>query len=310
MLSEPSTPDASSLLLAYNRAMNTTDANTILHADLLRLAKVGDFGGASLIVSQNEIPAKICSQALEMAASEGHAPCVSLLAPLSFPHAIATCLLLAVKNARPECVKILAAASNAQSLYHALLSAASLGQVECVKLLILVAPLEPSGRWSPLLRAAASGHAECVKLLIPLFDPKADMSIVLRWAASSGHAECVKLLIPVSEPKVSDALRLAASRGHAECLKLLIPVSDPLIERDGILSQSLAAGHANTTAILLDCEPRLIEAVNLFESLSEAQASGHFELAELLSSIIDRQILTETVPEGCQGPSLSLGVRL
>lgn len=180
---------------------------------------------------------------------------------------------------------------------EALRMAAYHGHAECVRLLIPVSDPHSLGSWA-LIAAAANGHADCVELLIPVSNPEFKNSHPLRLAARNGRAECVTLLIPVSDPLADDchALRSAAEHGRAECARLLLPVSRPLVEIDGILPLSLAAGHADVVAILLECEPRLLHGVNVFAERAHARARGHLSIDALLSSIIDAQALSSIAP--------------
>lgn len=175
----------------------------------------------------------------------------------------------------------------------ALRMAAYHGHAECVRLLIPVSEPHSMDSWA-LAFAAANGFAECVRLLIPVTNPGVEDCRALRCAAKAGRSECVKLLIPVSDPLADDcqALRWAAENGRVECARLLLPVSGPLVEIDGILPLSLAAGHADVVAILLECEPRLLHGINLLAERSSARARGLPELDALLSSIIDAQALS------------------
>jgi len=143
-------------------------------------------------------------------------------------------LRLAAENGHLEIVKLLIPVSDPKALdSNALRCAATKGHLEIVKLLIPMS--DPKSLDSNALRwAAANGHLEIVKLLIPVSDPKAGGSYALQLAATKGHLEIVKLLIPVSDPKAggSYALRLAAENGHLEIVKLLIPVSDPEVVKE------------------------------------------------------------------------------
>ena len=188
----------------------------------------------------------------------------------------------------------------------ALWEAAHNGHAGCVSLLIPVS--DPKANNSEALREAAlNGHAECVKLLIPFSDPKAHNSQALRRAARSGHAECVKLLIPVSDPKAAGslALRWAANNGRLECAKLLLPASAPLIELAGVLTDVLGSGHAKVLGIMLAHEPRLLEWIDLAESLYAASAQGHSELEYFLRSIIDQRSIVEHLdaPKALNAPA-------
>lgn len=189
----------------------------------------------------------------------------------------------------------------------ALRIAAEQGHSECVEVLIPVS--DPMAKDSLALRVAACyGHAECVKLLIPVSAPKANDSNALHLAARSGQVDCVRLLLPVSDPKVLNCnpLRLAASNGHVECFLLLMQASSPLIEINGILREALDTGQAGILSIILAHEPRLLAEIDLAATLADSVAEDHSELAALLKSIIEQQVLDTHLspsPEATQKPS-------
>lgn len=166
--------------------------------------------------------------------------------------------------------------------------------------------------------SAANGRAQCVKLLIPLSDPTADESVALFEAARNGHADCVKLLIPVSDHTVygASAFYAAAENGHAECARLLTPSSRLRIADSRALCEaSILQGNPDVLAIMLAHDQRLLNGSilngqDLSVHLDSALGKGHAGLASLLSSIIERQALSKTVPIADIKRSLRLGARL
>lgn len=107
-----------------------------------------------------------------------------------------------------------------------LTTAALLGRTEMVSTLIPFASQEIATK--ALGEAVRKGHVEATKLLIPVSDPKANNSEVLRTAALLEHKQIVELLIPVSDPKAleSAALFWAINKRNKDLIDLLIPVSD------------------------------------------------------------------------------------
>lgn len=191
------------------------------------------------------------------------------------------------------------AAKNSRALQYA----AEDGHQDCVRLLIPIS--DPKARFSHALRwASRNGHLECVKLLIPVSDPKAENSYALRWAATNGYVECVKTLMPVSNlaAKKSQALRACAFNGHEECVKFLLEH----VAHDGIYQafrEVLARGIAPIVAIFLDRVPRLASPADIPTWLSAARDAQHFELADLLFSIVERRALESSSPSSA--PNLS-----
>ena len=251
-----------------------------LQAELIHFSKEGDLAIVARILSTNRLSREQCSPALYEAADRGSADCVQLLIPFS----------------------------NTQA---GLRAAAGSGHGQCVSLLIPFS--NPQAGNSAALRLAASfGHVECVKLLMPFSNAEElQVSNALWFAAAHGHAECVSLLAPACEATSLklDALRHAAMGGHAECVRLLIHTAS-FAERKEILASALWGGDAALATVLLDADPRLLGEMNFRESLLHAQSLGHAVLAMLLSSIIEHEALSKTVPIGGPQPSPRLGMRL
>lgn len=139
------------------------------------------------------------------AAKTGNTEEVCRLIPLSDPKARdSQALKLAASNGHTECVKLLIPVSGISSEAlrwagsEALRWAAYYGHTQCVELLIPVCNPKADGSRA-LQWAAERGHTECVKLLIPTSDPKEDGSRALQMAARHGHTPCVELLCPVSD---------------------------------------------------------------------------------------------------------------
>lgn len=239
--------------------------------ELCEAAEKGDVGKVLELLAHGANPGSKDSLALGLAAASGSEECVKLLLPVS--------------DAKAE-----------ESL--ALRWAAENGHVECVKALLPVS--DPKARSSGALRwAAVKGRVECVRLLLPVSEVNARESLALRLAAEYGHMECVKLLIPESDPKAngSDALRRAASYGNSSCVRLLLATSQPLIEIEGLLDKVIEAGRAETAALLIEEEPRLLDGLNLSQCLALAIENEHGDLARFLSSIIDQREILGVVPD-------------
>jgi len=134
------------------------------------------------------------------ASKTGNSEEVRRLIPISDPKAQdSDALRLAAKNGHTECARLLIKVSSAFGM--ALCWAAHNGHADCVELLISVP--EPIDGLKALLWAAERGHAECVKLLIPISDPKKYYSRALQLAVRHGHTPCVELLYPVSDPLIA-----------------------------------------------------------------------------------------------------------
>ena len=233
--------------------------------ELVDAAEAGASAKVSALLAKGAAPMCDSSQALQLAAKNGHVECVKLLLPVSDPQA---------------------------DEWYALRAAAHAGHVECVRLLLPMS--DAKARDSQALRYAAHyGHVECVRMLLPASDAKAGESLALRLAALNGHAECVRLLLPVSDAKANDseALRWAARNGHAECVKLLLAHSLPLVDIGGVLREVMTAGHARVASRLIEEEPRLLDGMDLSKCLVVALENGQEDMAGLLSSIIDKREL-------------------
>ena len=253
---------------------------------LRRLAQTGDADGVAHLLAEKEMPTEACTSALVQAAERGHIDCVRLLIPFSGD-------------------------MGNDSIALALVRAAGDGHAECVEVLVPVCGAESIN--SALAIATRHGHADCVKLLISIPGPKVVFQQSLLYlAAAAGHVECVKLLIPVSDPMEKDSVALRSSiiNRHTQCAKLLIPVSGQLVEIPSLLSLALVAGQAEVVALLLESEPRLLDGVDLFEILSSARSTGNDDVAEFLSSVIDRDALSSAVPKDEARPSSFFGRRL
>ena len=318
----------------YNRLMmpqNTLDA-------LLLASMQGDAPSAARILSANAFARESCSEALALAARNGHAECVKLLIPVSDPkHGGSRALRRAARYGHHECVSLLIPVSDAHAERPSALSlAAEKGHVECVNLLIpeansqrrcslalalaaenghadcvkaLIAACDPKTGNSHALRlAAGNGHAECVRLLIPASDPKDNDSQALGWAAECGHAECVSLLIPVSDPKIANSRSLvwAAAHGRLECVKLLIPVSHSLLECPSAFHEAIDAGHPHVAALMISHEPALLALIDPAQCLAKASERKHGDLAAFFLSIIELEALTGQSPARPASPSARL----
>lgn len=159
-----------------------------------------------------------------------------------------------------------------------------------------------------LCAAALSGHADCVRLLISAISDEAAIVEAIYSAVCNNHAECLEILAASCAPSVdhSRALHLAAERGHAECARILIPLSQSLLGKKPIVDAALQSGCADTLALMLAREPRLLNGYNLSRRRSSAITQGHARLACLLSSIIDHEELSGVVSvDGSLPPSRS-----
>lgn len=236
----------------------------------------GDLDGMKKLLSKGANPNENESEALRLAAKNGHVECVRLLILFSDPKSASS---------------------------YALRWAARNGHAECVRLLIPVSNPEACGSM-PLCVAAEKGHAECVRLLIPVSNHPKDISDALSWAARYDRTECVKLLISAAaaNPAVDHlpAICWAIEYGSVESLMLLISnpailnACDPANARqiDSILSAAFNFGEARMLSLMLAQEPRLLDGLDLLANADIALAKGHSELSSLLRSIIDKQALS------------------
>jgi hypothetical protein len=117
---------------------------------------------------------------------------------------------VAALNGHVDCVRLLIPASDAKARQsYALRWAAHEGRRDCVELLIPAS--DPLARDSYALRMAAQhGHAECVKLLIEVSAPKARDSLALRWAGGGAWACAVREAVAAGERS------FGAGRGRIE----------------------------------------------------------------------------------------------
>lgn len=267
--------------LSTTPAMADRSINS-LNNQLVNCAAAGDLPGVASLLSQGADPQHEKSLALSMAARNGCHECAKLLIPVSNPADGFSALAMAASRGRLECVLLLLPFSDAKSDFS-----------------------------SALLLAVEAGYIECARALIPALSPNTDCSEALVFAAFYGLAEFVELLIPISDPKANDsrALRRAAIHGNDACVKLLLPVSAPLVEMLSFVGDVVDLGLASTFSIMIDHEPPLLSLLDLPALLGLAVANHHFELARLLSSLAERQSISEhltppTPPGGFTAPRL------
>lgn len=242
-----------------------------LDSQLATFARHGVFNTLSELLAQGANAKASDSEALSVAAANGHADCVEFLIPLSTPTA---------------------------RFSQALIGAASRGHADCVRLLIPVS--NPKARSSAALAAASkNGFAACVELLLPVSDPLAREGEALRAAILHNRIECAALLVPSSNAKDrrSWALRLAIQSRRVECAKLLIPASRDLSEDPLPAHMALGLGLCDIFAPMLAFNPRLAGAISLSEALGAAEAADHSELALFLRAAIE----SRSISEACLG---------
>lgn len=185
-----------------------------------------------------------------------------------------------------------------KNLNHSLALSASSGDLAAI-IELLGQGADPLFQNSQALCIAAMrGHAECVKLLAPISNAMASESRALVYAATHGHAECVALLIPFCSSKADNSIALlwAGGKDCLECFKLISPISEPLIGLTTVLCEAIDFGHADIVSFMLAQEPLLVGKLDLPAALSAATASGHSELAALISSIAEREALATHLP--------------
>ena len=169
---------------ACEMSLCSLGVNSALDEQLVEAAKNGDLHAVRQLLGEGTDPKAHDSQALRMAAKNGHPECVRLLIPVSDPKA-----------------------NDSWALYWA----AANGHTACVELLIPVSAPKATNSWA-LRLAAIHGHTDCVRLLIPVSDPKARNSWALRRATEKGYLDMVDVLFAVSEPQKALEILLADVR--------------------------------------------------------------------------------------------------
>ena len=133
-----------------------------LDEKLAHAAYMGSPAEMERLIAEGADPKADDSEALRLAARNGHLECVKLLIPHSDP------------------------ATNDSA---ALRWAANYGHLECVKLLIPYSDPKADGS-AALRRAAEEGHLECVRELIPYSDPEA----AIRHCFESGDTDAANVI--------------------------------------------------------------------------------------------------------------------
>ena len=162
-------------------------------------------------------------------------------------------LRLAAENGHVECAKLLLPVSDPKERdSQALRFAAHNGHAECVKLLLSVSDPRPEEsealRWA-LRWAATYGHVECVRMLLAVSGLLGEIDGLLEEVFYRGHAKVAAVLIG-EEPRLLDKINLsqclAAARenGHGNLASYLSAIIDQRelsgMDHDGLASRHVA----------------------------------------------------------------------
>lgn len=149
---------------------------------------------------------------------------------------------------------------------------------------------------SAVLMLAFRGNEEGLRLLLDNWGADSHEKS-LEAAAKNGHAGCVEALIPHCNPEQSRALRFAAQEGWPECVRLLASVGN-VREEPTPLFMAAHGGHAECAELLIPFSDLLAKDMHGFTAAGQARDRGHADVAAMIESAIEAQVLASLIPAG------------
>lgn len=256
-------------------------SSATLNQALYDAAQSGDAALLSSLLARGADAGHGMSMALRVAAHEGNAECVRLLAPISDAKCLSSqALSLAAAGGHAECVGILLPFSDAQgSYFKALANAACENHYECVGLLLAAGWDRDPFLSSICASSAASGHSESVAVLAAACSIEA-RQVALECAAEEGHASCVRMLLSEFDlaKDCVKAANKAARHGHFECCALFAAAC-PLSIARSMAATAASFGHEHVLVFLLSLPGLQMDGS---AALIAAATGGHLACAEAL----------------------------
>jgi len=268
---------------------------------------------------------------LILAAKNGHAECVSILAPISDANARTmisgwSALGEAIRAGKDDCAKILLpltdlAARQADDGMTLLMLAAKSGRPEWAKKLLPgsdFCAVDAKGN-TALMHAADALAVDCAFMLAPLGDANAIdktqkrtalmMAIGKSSVDAAKAAQCVKALLPFSNLEIRDgldetALMQAARHGTVEIVRALLPACDArAATRDGVTALMIAT--QNPAPDSLDKVLALIGASDLKAATRREKTAFHiavenesWEKADALNECVSLPVALNATKKG------------
>lgn len=258
-------------------------SSATLNQALYDAAQDGDAALLSSLLARGADAGHGMSMALRVAAHEGNAECVRLLAPISDAKCLSSqALSLAAAGGHAECVGILSPFSDAQgSNFKALANAARENHYECVGLLLAAGWDRDPFLSSICASSAASGHSESVAALAGACSAEA-RQVALECSAENGHPRCVKMLLSEFDFDLArdgvKAANKAARHGHFECCALFAAAC-PLSVSRSMAATAASFGHEDVLVFLLSLPGLKMDGS---AALIAAATGGHLACAEAL----------------------------